>query len=64
MQNATRLMIMFGQISSYCFFTFKVMAVRIIEGTVICVASAVLRSVFDDERTNENRLNYLVHLDI
>jgi hypothetical protein len=63
MLNAIHLMIIFGHIPSYCF-TFKIMAIRIIEGTVIYVASAVLRSVFAGERTNKNRLNYLVHLDI
>jgi hypothetical protein len=54
---------MFGQIPSYCL-TFKVVAIRIIEGTVIYVASAVLKSMFDGERTNKNQLNYLVRLDM
>lgn len=63
MLNATHLIIMFGQIPSYCL-TFKVVAIRIIEGTVIYVASAVLKSMFDGERTNKNQLNYLVRLDM
>jgi hypothetical protein len=55
MLNAAKFMIIFDQIPSYCV-TYKVMAVGSVKVTIICAASAVLKPVFDSERTKLLRL--------